>query len=95
MKRHDYYGFVVDVRRLRPVVVVVVASVSIVPSFYEMLTQGLSPIVVLARLAEAVALLSTLFWGLSRVLLHYARIQAKSGDSWEQGGDNTSLTSQF
>jgi len=67
---------VVDVHRLRPLITLVLVLVTIAPSFAEMFTSGLSPVVVLLRLALALALLSTLVWLISRVLLHYARIQA-------------------
>jgi hypothetical protein len=65
-----------DVRRLRPVVTIVGVIVVLLPSFDEMVTEDLSPLTVLFRLAEAMVLLSALVWLVSAVVLHYARIQA-------------------
>jgi hypothetical protein len=67
-----------DIRRLRPVVVVVLTIVFLLPSLNQMATQDLSPLVVLTRLVEAMALVGTLVWFVSAVMLHYARIQADS-----------------
>jgi hypothetical protein len=67
-----------DIRRLRPVVVVVLTIVFLLPSLNQMATQDLSPLVVLTRLVEAMALVGTLVWLVSAVMLHYARIQADS-----------------
>jgi len=85
----------VDVRRLRPVIVLVLALITLLPSLFEMATQGLSPIVVLARLAEALGLIGTLVWLVSGVVLHYARIQAVSEAGRDQGSEETKATSQF
>jgi hypothetical protein len=78
VKRRDYRTLMSDIRRLRPVVVVVVTIVFLLPSLNEMATQDLSPLVVLTRLVEAMALVAMLVWLVSAVMLHYARIQADS-----------------
>jgi hypothetical protein len=67
-----------DVRRLRPVVTIVIVIVFLLPSLDQMATQGLSPLTVLLRLAEAMALVGALVWLVSAIVLHYARIQADS-----------------
>jgi len=84
---------VIDVRRLRPLIIVVLAFIILLPSFIEMLTQGLSPIVVLARLAMALGLIGTLVWLVSGVALHYARIQALAGG--EKGSEDSQSDPQF
>jgi hypothetical protein len=76
VKRRDYRVLMGDIRRLRPVVAVVLTIVFLLPSLNEMATQDLSPLVVLSRLVEAMALVGTLVWLVSAVMLHYARIQA-------------------
>lgn len=78
----------VDVRRFRPIFVAVLAFLTLLPSLFEMVTQGLSPIVVLARLAEALGLIGMLVWLVSGVVLHYARIQAKSEAGGNQGSED-------
>jgi hypothetical protein len=67
-----------DIRRLRPVVTVVIVIVLLLPSLDQMATQGLSPLTVLFRLAEAMALVGALMWLVCAIVLHYARIQADS-----------------
>jgi hypothetical protein len=83
MKRREYHALLVDVRRLRPVIVIVLTVVVLAPSLDEMLTQGLSPLTVLARLAGSLAVIGALVWGVTAVVLHYARIQAASARSGE------------
>lgn len=78
MKRRDYYALMADVRRFRPVVVIVLTIVVLLPSFGEMVTQSLSPLTVLARLAGSLAVVGLLVWAVSGVVLHYAGIQVKS-----------------
>ena len=77
-----------DVRRFRPIFVAVLAFLTLLPSLFEMVTQGLFPIVVLARLAEALGLIGTLVWLVSGVVLHYARIQADSKAAGNQGSED-------
>jgi len=74
----------VDIRRFRPVIVIVLAVIVLLPSLDEMITQGLSPLVVLARLAESLAVVGALVWAVSAVVLHYARIQVETHRSGEQ-----------
>lgn len=85
----------IDVRRLRPLIIVVLAFITLLPSFIEMVTQGLSPIVVLARLAVALGLIGTLVWLVSGVVLYYAQIQAGSEARPDEGSEETQATSQF
>lgn len=95
MKRHNFYAFMIDVHRLRPLISLVLALLALMPSLIELVTQGLSPILVLARLAQGLALFGTLVWMVSGVVLHYARIQAGtiSGASTER--EETQQRSQF
>jgi hypothetical protein len=78
VRRRDYRALMSDIRRVRPVVVVVLTIVFLLPSLNEMATQDLSSLVVLTRLVEAMALAGMLVWLVSAVMLHYARIQADS-----------------
>jgi hypothetical protein len=78
VRRRDYITLVADIRRLRPVIVIVLATVVILPSLYEMVTQALSPLTVLFRLAQGLAVIGLLVWIVSAVVVHYARIQLKS-----------------
>ena len=84
MKRRDYRALVVDIRRLRPVVVVVLTSFTLVPSFVEMATQSLSALTVLSRFAEGLVVIGALVWGASAVVLHYARVQVESEGRGDQ-----------
>jgi hypothetical protein len=84
MKRRDYSALVADVRRLRPIVVVALAAIALLPSFVEMATQNLAALTVLVRLAESLVLIGVLVWGASAVVLHYARIQVESQGSGDQ-----------
>jgi hypothetical protein len=83
VRRRDYHALAVDIRRFRPVIVIVLALIVLLPSLDEMVTQGLSPLVVLARLAESLAVVGALVWGVSAVVLHYARIQVEAHRSGE------------
>ncbi len=76
LKRRDYHVFVEDVRRFRPLVTLVVSVLTLLPSLTAMVTQGLSPLTVLIRLAQILAGVACLVWFVSAVLIHYARIQA-------------------
>jgi len=78
VKRREYHTLIGDIRRCRPLIVIVLAIVVLLPSFDEMLTQGLSPLTVLARFAECLAVIGILVWVVSAVVLHYARIQVES-----------------
>jgi hypothetical protein len=84
VRRRDYHALAVDIRRLRPVIVIVLAVIVLLPSLDEMLTDSLSPLAVLARLAESLAVVGALVWAVSAVVLHYARIQVESHRSGDQ-----------
>lgn len=86
MRRRDYLTLLADVRRLRPVVVIVLATVTTLPSVYEMLTQAVPPLTVLFRLAAGLAVSGVLVWIVSTIVLHYARIQLKSERGTELDG---------
>jgi hypothetical protein len=86
MKKRDYHLLMGDVRRFRPLVVMVLTIIVLLPSFDAMLTQSLSPLTVLYRLAETLALVNVLVWAVSAVVLHYARIQVQSRRTGEHGG---------
>lgn len=87
MKRRDYNGFIVDVLRFRPLVVVILSAAVLLPSFVQVVTQGLSLVAVLLRFAEAVAFVGFLVWLASAVVIHYARIQARSGSAVRSDDD--------
>jgi hypothetical protein len=76
VKRREYRMLAADIRRLRPAVTIVIVIIFLLPSLDQMATQGLSPLTVLFRLAEAMALVGALVWLVSAIVLHYARIQA-------------------
>lgn len=78
MNRPEYLRFVADVRRLRPLVSVVVTVLVMVPSFIEMGTQALSALTVLERLAASLALVGGLVWLISGLVIHYARTQFRN-----------------
>lgn len=78
MRRRDYITLLHDVRRLRPLVVIVLATLMMLPSLYEMATQNVSALTLLFRLAGSLAVVGLLVWTVSAVVLHYARIQVKS-----------------
>jgi protein-S-isoprenylcysteine O-methyltransferase Ste14 len=78
VKRRDYLALMSDIRRLRPVTVIVLTIVVLLPSLAAMVTQGLSPLTVLSRLAATLAVVGLLVWLVSGVVLHYARIQVES-----------------
>jgi hypothetical protein len=90
VRRRDYLTLLADVRRFRPVVVVVLATVTALPSVYEMLTQAVAPLTVLFRLAAGLAVSGVLVWIVSTVVLHYARIQLRAERGTElDGGTGT------
>jgi len=87
LRRQDYYSFIADIHRFRPLVVIVLAAVITAPSLVEMATEGLPALVVLLRLAEAMAFAGALVWAVSAVLLRYARTQAQSRQPLESEDD--------
>jgi hypothetical protein len=85
MKRREYHALTTDVRRLRPILALALTVVVLLPSLDDVLIGGLSPLTVLARLAVSLAVVGALVWGVSALVLHYARIQVKSGRDQETG----------
>jgi hypothetical protein len=85
MKRREYHALITDVRRLRPILVIALTMVVLLPSLDDMVVGGLSPLTVLARLALSLAVVGALVWAVSALVLHYARIQVKSGRDQETG----------
>ncbi len=63
------------------------AVLALSPSLFEMVTQGLSPETVLARLAMALLLIGGLVWLVSGVVVHYARVQASRDVEADQPGE--------
>jgi hypothetical protein len=86
VKRREYHALAADVRRFRPVVVIVLTVIVLAPTLDEMATQSVSPLAALARLALSLAVVGALVWAVSAVVLHYARIQVESA----RGGDQES-----
>jgi len=78
MRRRDYVALVCDLRRYRPVAVIGLSVVVLLPSLDAMVSQDLSPLTVLVRLVEALVVTGLLVWALSAVVLHYARVQVRS-----------------
>jgi hypothetical protein len=85
MKRREYHALTTDVRRLRPVLVLAVTVVVLLPSLDDMVVGSLSPLTVLTRLALSLVVVGALVWAVSALVLHYARIQVKSGREQERG----------
>lgn len=78
MKQREYFRFVSDVRRVRPLISVVATVVIMIPSFIEMGTQALSALTVLERLAGSLAMVSALVWLVSGLVVHYATHQLRN-----------------
>ncbi len=78
MRHRDFHALIVDVRRLRLVVAIALAIAVLLPSIDEMVTEGLSPVVVLLRFVEALVVVGALVWGASAIVLRYARTQIVS-----------------
>lgn len=77
MKRRDYYAFIADIYRFRPLAVIVASILVIIPSVVEMVTQGLSAIEVLLRLCISIIVMGILVWLLTGLVLRYAKLQEK------------------
>ena len=84
MKRREYHALAADVRRFRPIIVIVLTVIVLTPTLAEMVTQSLSPLTALTRLAVTLAVIGTLVWAVSAVVLHYARIQVESARGSDQ-----------
>jgi len=91
VKRREYHALAADVRRFRPFVVIVLTLIVLSPTLDEMVTQGLSPLTVLIRLAVSLAVVGALVWAVSGVVLHYARIQVQSPRSGDQESETRVL----
>lgn len=88
MKRHDYYAFMADVRRFRSLVIVVLSTLVVIPSIFDMLTQGMSVLVVLFRYLVALVVIGLLVWIVSTILIRYATIQAHAESDANKSGRN-------
>jgi hypothetical protein len=80
----DHQHFVVDVSRYRPVLTVVLAALTVLPSLWEAATGNLSVVAVLGRLALSLLVCGTLVWATTGVLLHYARVRIRSRSAPER-----------
>lgn len=78
MKTRDHQQFVVDVSRYRPVLTVLLAALTVLPSIWEAATGNLSFLTVLGRLALSLPVCGALVWVTTGVVLHYARAQVRS-----------------
>jgi hypothetical protein len=86
VKRREYHALAADVRRFRPIVVIVLTVIILIPTLDEMVTQSLSPLTALSRLAVTLAVIGALVWAVSAVVLHYARIQVESARGDQESG---------
>jgi hypothetical protein len=75
---HDHQRFVVDVSRYRPVLTVVLAAVTVIPSVWEAATGNLSFITVLGRLCLSLLVCGVLVWVTTGVMVHYAQVRLRS-----------------
>lgn len=78
MKRRDYYAFIADIYRFRPLAVIISSVLVTLPSIIEMATQGLSILDVLTRLVISILFMGALVWLVTGLLVRYARIQAQA-----------------
>lgn len=78
MKSRNYAAFIGDLQRYRPLIVVVLSLLILLPSLDQMVTQGLSMLVVLFRLAESMFFISVVVSLVFSVLRHYAKVQARA-----------------
>jgi hypothetical protein len=76
MTRRDLRSFVIDVQRFRPVATVVAAALLMLPSLADLAGGNLSAVTFLVRLALALAVCAVLVWGLTGMVLRYARMHA-------------------
>ena len=86
MTRRDFRSFVIDVQRFRPVAAVVTAALLMVPSLLELAGGNLSAVTFLVRLALALAVCAVLVWGLTGMILRYARMHAQGPSERETFG---------
>ncbi len=76
MNVRQHQALAADIRRIRPLAVVVLATLCILPSFWEVVTGNLSAVTLLGRLALALLVIGLLVWAVTGVILYYARVQA-------------------
>ncbi len=76
MTGRDLRSFVGAVHCFRPLATVVLAVALVLPSFFELASGNLSAVTLLGRLALALPVCAALVWGVSGIVLRYARIQA-------------------
>lgn len=88
MKRRDYYAFMADVVRFRPFAIVMLATLVVIPSIFDMLTQGMSVIVVLFRYLVALVVMGSFVWIVSTILIRYATMQARAESESNKSGRN-------
>jgi uncharacterized membrane protein len=86
VKHRDFQRFSVDVSRYRPVLTVLLAGLTVMPSVWEAATGNLSFMAVLGRLALSLLVCGALVWVTTGVMLHYARVQVRA-----RSGPETSL----
>jgi hypothetical protein len=77
MNASSYRAFVADVRRYRPALTIVLATIVVVPDGMAFIHQELSAIQVLEHFAQSLVGIGVLVWGATAVLVHYAHTQAK------------------
>jgi hypothetical protein len=78
MNPRHHHQFVIDVNRYRPVLTVVLAAVTVVPSVWEAATGNLSFLTVLGRLALSLLVCGLLVWVTTGIMVHYALIRLRS-----------------
>jgi hypothetical protein len=77
MTRRDLRWFVIDVQRFRPLATVLLAAVLTLPSLWEVASGNLSAATLLVRLALALVVCAALVWGVTGLILRYARLHAQ------------------
>ena len=87
MRKTDYVSLIADIRRLRPIVVILLSIPVMLPTLDEMVAQGLSAVSVLLRLVETLVFIGVVVWLTSGVVLHYARVQIRSSQGREHEED--------
>jgi hypothetical protein len=77
MNASSYRAFVADVRRYRPALTIVLATIVVIPDGMAFIHQELSVIQVLEHFAQSLVGIGVLVWAVTAVLVHYANTQAK------------------
>jgi hypothetical protein len=78
MTGRDLQSFAGDVQCFRPLATVILAAALVLPSLWELATGNLSAVTLLARLALALPVCAVLVWGVTGIVLRYARMQARA-----------------